>query len=221
MPELVVATRSAPKLREIAAILPEIAGLTLRDLDSAGLFAKPEEEGIEAFATFRENALAKARYFARCSGRMVLADDSGLCVDALDGAPGVHSKRFSGRLDLEGEALDRANNELLLRSLEGVPLQRRTARYVCAVALVEPEGREATFEGRCEGLILPSAYGEKGFGYDPLFLLPAAEATFGEVDGALKNRVSHRARAVRAAAGELSRWLTPGRGQKTGGSAPR
>lgn len=207
MSELVIATRSAHKLREIAAILPEIPGVALRDLDSAGVLASPEEDAIEAFDTFRENALAKARHFAALSGRPVLADDSGLCVDALAGAPGVRSKRFSGRADLEGEALDRANNELLLREMEGVPEPERGAHYVCVVALVDPGGREATFEGRCDGVILPEPRGSGGFGYDPLFFLPGLGVTFGELDAAEKNRISHRARAVRAAAVELSRWL--------------
>jgi len=206
MSELVIATRSAHKLREIAAILPEIPGLALRDLDSAGVPASPEEEGIEIHDTFRENALAKARYYAARVNRPVLADDSGLCVDALAGGPGVRSKRFSGRVDLEGEALDRSNNELLLRSLDGVPAAERTAHYVCVVALVDPAGRETTFEGRCDGVILTEPRGSGGFGYDPLFYLPALGRSFGELDPVAKNRMSHRARAVRAAAVELSRW---------------
>lgn len=210
MSELVIATRSSHKLREIAAILPDLPGLTLRDLDSAGVLASPEEEGIEAFDSFGENALAKARYFAALARRPVLADDSGLCVDALGGGPGVRSKRFSGRTDLEGEALDRANNELLLRSLEGVPEEERAAHYVCVLALVDPEGRESTFEGRCDGVILREPRGSGGFGYDPLFLVPELGLTFGEIDPVVKNRISHRARAVRAAASELARWI-PGR----------
>ena len=211
--ELVVATRSAHKLKEIGAILPEIPGLMLRDLDSAGILYSEEEESIEVFDSFEENALAKARYFAARTHRPVLADDSGLCVDALHGAPGVRSKRFAGRSDLEGEALDRANNELLVRSLAGVPAERRTARFVCVVALVDRRGGEVAFEGRCEGLILPEPRGEGGFGYDPLFFVPSRGASFGELDPVEKNRLSHRSRALRAAAEELSRWSPspPGR----------
>lgn len=207
MIELVVATRSRHKLREIEEILSGIDGMYLLDLDAAGVAASPAEEEIEAFDTFEENALAKARYFAARTGRLVLADDSGLCVDALGGAPGVRSKRFSGRSDLEGEALDQANNELLLRLLQDVPVARRAAQYVCVVALVDPQGREAAFRGTCQGIILPEPRGRGGFGYDPLFFLPAQRATFGEISALEKNRVSHRSEAVRAAAIQLSSWF--------------
>lgn len=207
MTELIVATRSAHKLREIREILRDLPGLHLVDLDAAGIEPVPEEEGIEVFETFRDNSLAKARFFAARSGRPVLADDSGLCVDALGGAPGVRSKRYAGRSDLSGEALDRANNERLLSALRGEPPERRAAHYVCVVALADPSGREATWEGRCDGIILDAPRGGEGFGYDPLFWLPEQGATFGELDPEVKNRISHRARAVRAAAPELSGWL--------------
>lgn len=207
MTELVVATRSANKLREIREILRDLPDLSLVDLDGAGVPETPDEEAVEAFDTFRENALAKARYFAERTGRPVLADDSGLCVDALGGAPGVRSKRFSGRAELSGAALDQANNELLVRSLEGVPAEVRTARYVCVVALADPAGREATYEGRCEGVILEAPRGAGGFGYDPLFYLPEEGATFGELPAERKNEISHRARVVAAAAAALPAWL--------------
>jgi XTP/dITP diphosphohydrolase len=207
MKELVVATRSAHKLREIREILGDVLGLRLLDLNAAGVEPAPEEEGIEVFDTFRENALAKARFFAARAVRPVLADDSGLCVDALEGAPGVRSKRFAGRTDLSGEALDRANNERLLASLQDVPAERREAHYVCVVALADPSGREATWEGRCDGLILSEPRGGGGFGYDPLFWVPDRAATFGELDPEVKNRISHRAAAVRAAAAALPPWL--------------
>lgn len=202
---LLIATRSAHKLREIREILPPLPGLELLDLDAAGVPFHPDEDGVEAFDTFEENALAKARYFAARSQLPVLSDDSGICVDALDGAPGVHSKRFSGRSDLSGQALDDANNQRLLSRLGDLPPDRRSAHYVCVVALRFPDGREEVFRGRCDGLILPSPRGSGGFGYDPLFYLPERDATFAELPAAEKHLVSHRARALRAAAPALQR----------------
>lgn len=200
---VVVATRSADKLREIRQVLSAYPGVRVVGLEEAGVPESPEEEGIEAFSTFEENALAKARWFAARTGLPTLADDSGLSVDALEGAPGVWSKRFSGRSELRGAELDRANNRALLERLEGVPEERRTARYVCVAAVVLPDGTERLFRGECEGVILPAARGEGGFGYDPLFLVPEAGRTFGELDAEEKNRRSHRGKAFRAA-GE---WL--------------
>lgn len=202
---VLVATRSGHKLREIREILAGIAELELIDLNAAGLAYEPAEESIEMHDTFRANALAKARHFARRSGMLTLADDSGLCVDALQGGPGVHSKRFSGRSDLDGAALDRANNALLLERLTGVPRERRRAHYLCVAAVVDPEGREDVYEGRCDGEILETLRGSGGFGYDPLFLVGDEGATFGEIDPARKNEISHRARAMRAAAPALAR----------------
>jgi XTP/dITP diphosphohydrolase len=207
---LVIATRSTDKLREIGQILSSIPGLVTVDLNAAGVQANPAEEGIEIYETFRENALAKARYYASRSGELVLADDSGLCVDALNGAPGVRSKRFSGRKDLSGPALDLANNDLLLQLLRGVPVEARTARYVCAIALVEAaSGEEHDVIGSCEGLILDDPTGTNGFGYDPLFYSAQEGMTFGQLPPEIKNRISHRARAVRGAAGILSRICRP------------
>lgn len=182
-------------------------GVRLLDLEAAGLPEQPEEEGIEAFGTFEENALAKARYFARRSGRTVIADDSGLRVDALGGAPGVRSKRFSGREDLTGDALDLSNNAHLLEALAAVPDPERTAHYVCVVAIATPDGEEHTFQGRVDGRILREPRGSGGFGYDPLFYLDALNATFAEVDPEVKNGWSHRARAVEAAHATLSEML--------------
>lgn len=202
---LLVATRSDGKIREIRRIL-HAAGLpepTLLTLEDAGIVEAPEEERIEVFDTFEENALAKARYFCRLSGLLTLADDSGLCVDALGGAPGVRSKRFSGRADLRGEPLDAANNARLLEALREVRPADRTAHYVCAAALAAPGGEERIFRGTCDGVILPEPRGAGGFGYDPLFFLPGEGATFGELSAGRKNEISHRARAVRAAAAAL------------------
>lgn len=209
MIRLLVATRSAHKLREIREILPPLPGIELVDLTAAGLAPSPEEDAVEAFDSFAENALAKAGYFAARSGLPVLADDSGLCVDALGGAPGVRSKRFAGRADLSGAALDQANNQLLLDRLRGVPPEQRSAHYQCAVALVDAGGREVVREGWCHGRILEAPRGSGGFGYDPLFYVPELAATFAEVDATEKNRVSHRAAAVRAAGDLLARgWLS-------------
>jgi XTP/dITP diphosphohydrolase len=207
MTRVVVATRSADKLREIRQMLAEVDGLEVVDLEGAGVEERPEEAGVEIHDTFRGNALAKARYYSRRSGELTLADDSGLCVDALDGGPGVLSKRFSGRSDLSGVALDEANNALLLERLADVPPDGREAHYVCAIALVDPRtGREEIVEGECHGVVLDAPRGSGGFGYDPLFFLPVDGATFGELPPARKNRVSHRAGAVRAAAALLREW---------------
>ncbi|HEU5209906.1 MAG TPA: non-canonical purine NTP pyrophosphatase [Longimicrobiales bacterium] len=201
----VIATRSRHKLEEVRAILGgslRIHGETLEliDLATAGIQPAPEEDDVEAFETFRENALAKARYFAALTGLPTIADDSGIVVHALDGAPGVRSKRFSGRNDLSGHALDRANNALLLEKLEGVPEQQRAAHYVCAAALVGAWPGSVTGVGTCSGRILHEPVGSGGFGYDPLFWVPELGRSFGELPAELKHGVSHRGRAFRALA---------------------
>ncbi len=203
MIDLVVATRSRHKLREIRELLGDLPGYRLIDLEEAGIPEVAEEEGIEIFETFAENALAKARYFAARTDAPVLADDSGLCVTALEGGPGVRSKRFSGRQDLRGDALDRANNEHLLLLLADVPDGERAARYVCAAALAFPDGSEEVFLGACEGTILHSPAGTGGFGYDPLFYLPDEGATFGQLPAAHKHQLSHRARAMEQVSARL------------------
>jgi XTP/dITP diphosphohydrolase len=205
MGTVLVATRSEHKLREIGEILAGHPGLSLVGLDGVGIPEDPVEDAIEAFDSFQQNALAKARHFSRLSGLPTLADDSGLCVDALGGAPGVRSKRFSGRADLRGVELDRANNERLLRDLRAVPAGRRSAHYLCALALVTPDGAEEVFLGRCDGSVLTAPRGDGGFGYDPLFYVPAEDATFAEIPSERKNERSHRTRALRAAAGALER----------------
>jgi XTP/dITP diphosphohydrolase len=196
---VVVATRSHHKLREIRQLVPPIPGLRFIDLDEAGVPVTPGEDTIEAFETFEENALAKARWFHQITGLPVLSDDSGLCVDALNGAPGVFSKRFSGRNDLSGQALDNANNQHLLESLAGTP-EPRTARYVCMIALVTADGTESLHRGSCEGEIVREAAGSGGFGYDPLFLIPQLGATLGQLPAEVKNSLSHRKHAVDRAA---------------------
>jgi XTP/dITP diphosphohydrolase len=198
-----LASRSPDKLREIREILAP-AAVELLSLVDAGIPSSPEEDAIEVYETFRENALAKARYFAALTALPTLADDSGLEVDALDRAPGVYTKRFSGRTDLSRKALDLANNDLLLARLQDVPLQRRTARYVCAAAVAFPAARALVALGTSLGLIaLHPSSGAGGFGYDPLFFVPALNATFADVPPEEKNRRSHRSRAFRALASEL------------------
>ena len=193
---LLLATRSAGKLRELRPLFTD-AGFDIVDLDAAGLPERPEEEDdLEAFSTFEENALAKARhFFARSGGMPTVADDSGLEVAALRGAPGVRSKRWSGRSELGGLALDAANNALLLEALRGEADRR--ARYVCVAALVSSQ-RQLVRRGETAGVIVDRPRGDGGFGYDPYFLSDELGATFGEVDRKSKERVSHRGRAFRA-----------------------
>ena len=203
MRRLLVATRNPGKVREIREILsghPEFDVVGLTDL---GIEETPEEDALEVFETFEENALAKARWFAARSGELTLADDSGICVDALGGAPGVRSRRFAGEEDARGLKQDEANNALLLRRLADVPRERRTAHYVAAVALSDAHGREQVFVGRCDGVVIDTPRGTGGFGYDPLFLLPDEGKTMAELPPERKNQVSHRGKGVRAAIAAL------------------
>ncbi|MBI4203164.1 MAG: RdgB/HAM1 family non-canonical purine NTP pyrophosphatase [Chloroflexi bacterium] len=161
-----------------------------------GLQGDPEETG----ATYEANALLKARFFAPLAPTFwIIADDAGLEVDALGGAPGVYSKRYAGP-----EATDADRNRLLLAKLEGVPWERRTARFVCVIALVRPGGAESTFTGVCNGYIaFEPKGGDFGFGYDPVFYFPAMDRTFGELPLEVKNRLSHRGLAVAKLAAAL------------------
>lgn len=197
---LLLATRNAGKLHELGPMI-RAAGfepVTLADLAIAML---PEEDSVEAFENFEENSLAKARYyFARAKSlgesapSIVIADDSGLAVHALGGAPGVHSKRYSGSA-LEGQALDDANNAKLVGALRGVA--DRTAAYVC-VAAIKTAGGEWHARGSCDGSMLDAPCGEDGFGYDAYFFSEELKKTFGEATREEKEFVSHRARAVSA-----------------------
>lgn len=195
---LVLATRSAGKLRELQPLLAE-QGWSAVTLEALGLPATPEEDALEGFDTFEANALAKARHFARLTGRVVLADDSGLVVEALNGRPGVHSKRWSGST-LEGDALDAFNNTYLqarLADAAATGRSERTAAYVCAAACVWPAGERVVI-GRTAGELLREPRGAGGFGYDPYFWSAELAATFAEVDRDAKAAVSHRGRAFRA-----------------------
>jgi len=200
--KLLVATRSPGKTREIRELF---AGLPIQVCfpEALGLERVPEEDELEQSSSYSGNAVAKARHFAQRSGLPTVADDSGLEVDALGGAPGVLSARYALRAGIrEGEggaAVDAANNALLLERLSGVPLDQRTARYRCVVAYLEtPTGAPEIVEATCEGRVLVAPRGDGGFGYDPLFLSDDLERGFGEVPAATKHRVSHRGRAFRA-----------------------
>jgi XTP/dITP diphosphohydrolase len=206
--KLLVATRSAHKLREIRRILADVPELEPVGLEEAGVAWAPEEEGLEPYDTFEENARSKARYFQQRTGLATVADDSGLEVDALEGAPGVRSKRFAADggqhgPELEGQARDDANNRWLVRRLEGVPQEERTARYVCVAVLLEGEGREIVTRGEAPGIIVDQPRGAGGFGYDPHFYDPELDRTFAEIPGEEKNARSHRGRAFRALAARL------------------
>lgn len=199
---ILLATRSLGKLHELHPLFAA-AGIEVEDLGAAGIAERAEEEeAIEQHETFEENALAKARYFfERSGGRPTVADDSGLEVLALGGRPGVRTKRWSGRTDLAGRALDAANNAKLLEALAGHTDRR--ARYVCVAAYVDAH-QSRTFRGETSGTILHTPRGTGGFGYDPLFESDDIPGyTFAEIDREAKERVSHRGRAF----AQLVAWL--------------
>jgi len=191
---VLLATRSHGKLRELHGILAD-AGFSGVTLDDFGIEYSPEEEEIECFDTFEENALAKARYFHARSGLPTMADDSGLSVVALGGAPGVWSKRYSSRIDLSGQALDDANNAKLLTELSGA--DDRSAKYSCAAAYIDDNGEHVAL-GETHGRITDEPRGSEGFGYDPYFFSTELDKTFGEASISAKQEVSHRGRAFRA-----------------------
>jgi XTP/dITP diphosphohydrolase len=184
--EIVVATKNPGKLQEIRDALQAMGVriVSLRDLP----FLPPLEEDGK---TFRENALKKARTIAQLIDRLTIADDSGLEVDYLNGKPGVRSARFAGE-----KASDTENNRKLLQLLEGVPAEQRGATFRCVIALCDPHGKEAWVEGECRGVISEREKGRQGFGYDPLFLLPELGKTLAELPLEIKNRVSHRGKAL-------------------------
>jgi XTP/dITP diphosphohydrolase len=187
------------EIRGLLAGLP-FQVVSLADIDLA---QHPEEDGLEAFDSFEQNALAKARYYSCRTGMATIADDSGLCVDALGGGPGVRSRRFAPNRESRGRDQDAANNTQLLRQLEGLPQLRRTAHYRCSLALVAKPLSLIT-NGRVDGIIAEAQRGESGFGYDPLFIVPAYGRTFGELPAEVKAVASHRAAAVLSLRG----WLT-------------
>jgi len=197
-----LATRSEGKLRELREIFSEF-NLDVVDLATLGIAKSAREDNLEAFDTFEDNALAKARYFYEASAGMpTFGDDSGMCVDALGGEPGVYSKRWSGREDLDGQALDDANNEKLLRRM-GAARGRLgasftdSARYVAVAAFKDSNG-EVIRRGEIEGRVLEQPRGSGGFGYDPYFEAPELGGTFAESSIANTASRSHRSRAFRA-----------------------
>jgi XTP/dITP diphosphohydrolase len=188
--QLLVASTNSGKFAEVQAYLKHLP-LEILSLKSLERFPAVDEDG----ATFEENALKKARVLAEFTGLLTLADDSGLEVDALNGAPGIYSARYSG-----AEGNDDKNNEKLLHELRHVPEEKRTARFVCALALCDPRygGLKAwTVRVSCEGRIASGLRGASGFGYDPLFFYPPFGKTFGEIDRETKATVSHRGKALR------------------------
>ena len=188
MKELIVASRNKGKVNEIKELL---AGLPFK---VTSLFDYPHiPEIIEDGKTYRANALKKAREIALATGKMAMADDSGIEVKALGNAPGIYSARFAG----EG-ASEKARNKKLFRMLKGVPMHKRQARYRCVIALVDARGKElGVVQGTCSGFVTTRDIGTNGFGFDPLFLLKRYNKTFGQLPPALKAKISHRARALK------------------------
>lgn len=184
--KIFIATKNAKKLKELKRILEPMGFEVLceKDLD------KPFMDAVEDGTTFEENALIKAKSGLAQTGYISVADDSGICVDYLDGAPGIFSARYSGE-----HGNDKQNNDKLLKELENVPMEKRTAYYVAAIACVFPDGREFTVRGECHGHIAFSEQeGEGGFGYDPLFI--SEIGPFSQVTDEQKDAVSHRGRAL-------------------------
>jgi len=184
--DIVIATLNQNKLEEFKALLEGFTAtvLSLRDFPQ---FPPVVEDG----SSFYENALKKATNVARYTGKLTIADDSGLEVDALGGRPGVYSSRFAGENASDGE-----NNARLLRELHGVPFDKRGACFRCVLVVAKPEGEMAFVEGECKGIIIDEPRGNYGFGYDPVFLVPEYNKTFSEIRPEEKNRISHRAKAL-------------------------
>lgn len=199
MPNLLLATTNLHKLEEYRAIFADIPFrlLSLHDLQ---LNQDVEETGT----SFEENAKLKAQAYAQTSGMLSLADDSGLEIDALGGAPGIFSARFAGR-----ETSYEERFRLLLEQLQGLPMKQRTARFRCVIAIAEPSGYTRTVEGVLAGAIAFSPCGDHGFGYDPIFLVPELGKTTAELTQEDKNRISHRGRAAQLARILLAYWPPP------------
>jgi len=197
MKQLVVATKNKKKLSEIKDILKGI-NLKLLSLDTY----KNVPQVVENGKTFQENAVKKAVKLARFTGELCLGEDSGLSVDALDGAPGIYSARFSGR-----DKSDIKNNLKLLKLLKGLPLAERKAHYVCAVALADKCGLIGVVEGNCSGLIAFEPKGSTGFGYDPLFYIPKYKKTFAQLGEKIKHKMSHRYYALKKAKRIIQKYI--------------
>ncbi len=187
MKRIIIASQNKHKIEEIEAITKKF-GMSVVSRNDAGLTNTDIEEDGK---TFEENSYKKAYEIMRLAGEMTIADDSGLMVDALDGAPGVYSARFSG----DG-ATDRSNNEKLLFMLKDVPAEKRTAKFVSVITMIYPDGDKIVARGECPGSIIFEERGQGGFGYDPLFVPDGYDKTFGELGAEEKNKISHRARAL-------------------------
>ena len=185
--KLVIATKNNNKIKEIEVKFSDISGIEIKSL----MYFRNVPTVLEDGFTFKDNALKKARVYSAFTGLTVLSDDSGLEVDSLNGEPGVYSARYSG-IDAE----DYDNNKLVLEKLKGVPDNRRNARFVCVIAVVQPDGKEYIAEGICKGIITHHEIGSNGFGYDPIFYLPELGKTMAELSVFEKNKISHRAQAL-------------------------
>ena len=194
--DFILATNNMKKLAEMQRILSPL-GI---NVVTAKMLGKELEEVVEDGDTFEANARLKAYAACKQMNMPAIADDSGLCVDYLDGAPGIYSARFSG-----GHGNDEANNDLLLEKLDGVPMEQRGAEYVCAICCVFPAGREISVRGICRGFIGFERDGNEGFGYDPLFLVDGR--AFGRYTAEEKDRISHRGNALRLLVNELEKIL--------------
>jgi XTP/dITP diphosphohydrolase len=184
--EIVLASVNLHKIREFRDMFKSLTYIELISLHQFNHYFPPEEVG----QTFKENAILKAEHAAKYLNKWVLADDSGLIVPALQGEPGVKSKRYAGL-----EATDMENRTKLLQAMENLTAQERTAYFECCLALASPDGLKKCVEGICEGYIIKESRGRNGFGYDSLFIKNDYEKTFGELDEAVKNRISHRRKA--------------------------
>ncbi|MDD2752032.1 MAG: RdgB/HAM1 family non-canonical purine NTP pyrophosphatase [Candidatus Omnitrophica bacterium] len=195
--DLIVATKNKKKFAEIKEILKD---LKLNLVSLADIQQPPRI--IENGQTFQENAVIKARKLALFTGKLSLGEDSGLCVEALGGAPGVYSSRFSGK-----DKSDAKNNQKVLKLLEGLPLSKRKAHYVCAVALADKSGLVGVVEGRCHGVIGFALKGHSGFGYDPLFIIPKYKKTFAQLGEKIKHKMSHRYHALEKARKIIKKYI--------------
>lgn len=187
METIIAASRNAHKIVEIEAITRKF-GMEVISRDEAGL---PTEEIEEDGDTFEENSFKKANEIMKMCGKVTIADDSGLMVEYLGGAPGVYSARFAGE-----DAGDEKNNQKLLSLLEGVPYKERRAKFVSVITMIYPDGETLVARGECEGHIIDTPVGENGFGYDPLFVPDGFQRTFAQFDSEEKNEISHRAKAL-------------------------
>jgi XTP/dITP diphosphohydrolase len=198
--DLVIATLNQHKLQEFKVLLQDFS-VTLFSLRDFPHLPPIVEDGT----SFVENALKKAVVVAHATGKLTIADDSGIEVEALDGRPGIYSARFAGE-----DAGDAENNAKLLKELKGLPPAKRGARFKCVLGIAQPEGETAFVEGECRGVITDVPRGQHGFGYDPVFLVPEYNKTFSEMAPEEKNRISHRSRALKKLLAILPRYLDGG-----------